>query len=174
MSELVSLMFDTKEEASLARLEFSKMQTEHLVELEDLAIAYKGKNGRVRLEQTVDLAAAGAATGGFWGLLIGVLFSIPFGGPLLPIAAGVFGAGMGALSGSLSDYGINDGMMREVGRGIEEGKAVLFVLVRKATIDKVLGHLRHHRAKVLRTSLSEELEAKLRQVMERASPPAAA
>jgi uncharacterized membrane protein len=171
MSELVSLLFDTKEEAIDARLAFSRMQTEHLVELEDLAVVYKGKNGRVRLDQTVDLTAAGAASGGFWGVLFGIIFSIPFGGPLLPVMTGVFGAGLGALGGSLSDYGINDNMMRQVGQGLDQGKAALFVLVRKATIDKVLQHLQHHRATVLRTSLSEELEQKLRSVVERASAP---
>ena len=174
MSELVSLLFDTKEEAISAKAEFARMETEHLVELEDLAVAYRGRNGRVRLDQTVDLTAAGAATGGFWGLFIGLLFSIPFGGPLLPIITGVFGAGFGALSGKLTDYGIDDEMMRHVGRGLDEGKAALFVLVRKATIDKVLKHLERHHAQVLRTSLTEELEGKLRKVLEHAEQQAAA
>jgi uncharacterized membrane protein len=174
MSELVSLLFETKEEAINAKVEFASMQTEHLVELEDLAVVYRGKNGRVRLDQTVDLAAAGAASGGFWGLLIGLLFSIPFGGPLLPLITGVFGAGVGALGGKLADYGIDDEMMRQVGRGLDEGKAALFVLVRKATMDKVLKHLERHRAQVLRTSLSDELEAKLRQVLDHAAQPSVA
>ena len=171
MSELVSILFDSKEEAMSARVEFSRMQSEHLVELEDMATVYRGKNGRVRLDQTVDLTAAGAATGGFWGLLLGLLFSIPFGGPLLPIVTGVFGAGFGALGGTLSDYGIDDEMMREVGAGLDTGKAALFVLVRKATMDKVLTHLQRHPGKVLRTSLSAELEEKLRRVIEQAAAP---
>ena len=36
------------------------------------------------------------------------MLAIPFGGPLLPIITAVFGAGFGALSGSLSDYGIDE------------------------------------------------------------------
>ena len=171
MSELVSILFDSKEEAMSARVEFSRMQSEHLVELEDMATVYRGKNGRVRLDQTVDLTTAGATSGGFWGLLIGLILSIPFGGPLLPIVTGVFGAGVGAIGGSLSDYGIDDTMMREVGAGLDTGKAALFVLVKKATMDKVLTHLQRHPGKVLRTSLSEELEEKLRRVIEQASAP---
>jgi uncharacterized membrane protein len=57
-------------------------------------------------------------------------------------------------------------MMREIGRGLDDGKAALFVLVRKATMDKVLMHLERHPARVLRTSLSKELEEKLRAAVE--------
>ncbi len=119
----------------------------------------------MKLDQTVNLAAAGAWSGGFWGLLIGLIFSIPFGGPLLPIIAGVFGAGFGAISGSMADFGINDEMMKELSANLDEGKAVLFVLVRKATTDKVLEHLDRFEGKVLKTSLSKELDDKLAAVL---------
>ncbi len=37
-------------------------------------------------------AVTGAASGGFWGLLIGLIFTNPFGGLLVPIVVGAFGA----------------------------------------------------------------------------------
>ena len=169
MSDLIAFVLDSREKAQEARLEFVKMQREHLVELEDCVVAYKDDAGHVKLDQTLNLAAAGAATGGFWGLLLGFLFSIPFGGPLLPIITAVFGASFGALSGSLSDYGIDDDMMRELSADIDQGKAALFVLIRKATTDKVLEHLGRFHGKVLKTSLSHELESKLQQVLGQAS-----
>jgi uncharacterized membrane protein len=169
MSDLIAIVFDSKEQAQEARMEFSKMQREHLVELEDSVVATKDDKGHVKLDQTLNLTAAGAASGGFWGLLIGFIFSIPFGGPLLPILTAVFGAGFGALSGSLSDYGINDAMMKELSADMEQGKAALFVLVRKTTTDKVLEHLQQFRGKVLKTSLSHELEDKLEQVLNKAA-----
>jgi uncharacterized membrane protein len=169
MSDLIAIVFDSKEQAQEARMEFSKMQREHLVELEDSVVATKDDKGHVKLDQTLNLTAAGAASGGFWGLLIGFIFSIPFGGPLLPILTAVFGAGFGALSGSLSDYGINDAMMKELSADMEQGKAALFVLVRKTTTDKVLEHLQRFRGKVLKTSLSHELEDKLEQVLNKAA-----
>ena len=117
--------------------------------------------GQVKLDQTINLTATGAASGGFWGLFIGFLLSIPFGGPLLPIITAVFGAGFGALSGSLSDYGIDDDMMKELSADMGQSKTALFVLIRKATTDKVLEHLGKFHGKVLKTSLSHELDNKL-------------
>lgn len=169
MSDLIAIVFDSKEQAQEARIEFSKMQREHLVELEDSVVAFKDDKGHVKLDQTVNLTASGAASGGFWGLLIGFIFSIPFGGPLIPFLTAVFGAGFGALSGKLSDYGIEDDMMKELSADLGQGKAALFVLVRKATSDKVLEHLRRFRGKVLKTSLSHELEDKLQQVLQQAA-----
>lgn len=168
MSDLIAVVFDSRERAAEVRHEFSKMQREHLVELEDCVVAYKGKNGKVKLDQTINLTSGGAASGGFWGLLIGLLFSIPFGGPLLPLFTAVFGASFGALSGALSDYGIDDNMMKELTADLDQGKAALFVLVRKATLDKVLEHLAGFQGKVLKTSLSHDLEQKLQQVLEHA------
>lgn len=97
--------------------------------------------------------------------MIGMLLSIPIGGPLVPLVGVVFGAGFGALSGALADYGIDDEMMTEIGRGLEGGKAALFVLVRTATVDRVLHELSKHHGEVLKTSLPFELEERLREVL---------
>jgi len=169
MSDLIAITFEDRERAQEVRTEFMKMQREHLVELEDCAIAYKDPSGKIKLDQTVHLAAIGASSGGFWGLLIGLIFSIPFGGLLLPVLTAVFGAGFGALSGALSDYGIDDKMMKDLTADMDAGKATLFILVRKATLDKVLEHLEPFNGKILQTSLSNELEEKLHKVIEKAS-----
>src|SRR5438552_95992 len=87
----LSLFLDSHAQAQEARLEFMKMQREHLVELEDCVVAYKDDTGQVKLDQTLNLTATGAAAGGFWGLFLGLLLSIPFGGLLLPIITAVFG-----------------------------------------------------------------------------------
>jgi uncharacterized membrane protein len=168
MSDLIALVLDSREQAQAARLEFMQMQREHLVEVEDCVIAYKDDTGQVKLDQTINLTATGAASGGFWGLFVGFLLAIPFGGPLLPIITAVFGAGFGAFTGSLSDYGIDDDLMKELSADIDQNKAALFVLIRKATTDKVLEHLSKFQGKVLQTSLSRELENKLQAVLAQA------
>lgn len=83
----------------------------------------------------------------------------------MPLVGAVFGAGFGAISGALADYGIDDAMMTEIGRGLEGGKAALFVLVRAATLDRVLHQLSKHHGQVLKTSLPFELEKRLREVL---------
>ena len=71
------------------------------------------------------------------------------------------GAGAGAVSGALTDVGINDNFMKDLARGLTPGSSALFVLVRKVTPDKVLEEIRGTGGKILKTSLTHEDEAKL-------------
>ena len=50
---------------------------------------------------------------------------------------------MGALSGRMSDFGINDDFIRELGETIKPGTSALFLLVAKATPDKVIARPRN-------------------------------
>lgn len=50
---------------------------------------------------------------------------------------GLFGVAVGALSGALTNIGIDDNFIRELGNTIEPGTSAIFVLVRKSTPDKV-------------------------------------
>jgi uncharacterized membrane protein len=61
-----------------------KLQSEYLLDLEDAVVAVKDKKGQVKLRQAVNLTAAGAVSGGFWGSLIGLIFL----NPLLGLAMG--------------------------------------------------------------------------------------
>src|SRR5206468_1589105 len=117
--------------AEEVRLKLRKMQRDYLIDLGDAVVAVKDEQGKVKLHQAVNMTAAGAASGGFWGALIGLLFM----NPLLGL---VVGAGAGAASGALTDVGINDAFMKELASTLKPGSSVLFVLVRKATPDKVL------------------------------------
>jgi uncharacterized membrane protein len=90
-------------------------------------------------------AARGGSMGALWGTLVGLLF-------LNPLA----GAAAGALSGSLTDYGINDDFVRQLGETIPVDSSALFVLVKSVTEDKVLAEIEHYKPRVLKTSLSNE------------------
>lgn len=75
---------------------------------------------------------------------------------------GLSGAAMGALSGRMSDFGINDDFIRELGETIKPGTSALFLLVAKATPDKVIAETEEFRPRILKTSLSQEQEDNLR------------
>jgi uncharacterized membrane protein len=159
MADLIVIAYDDEFKAEEVRLALFRMQKEHLVDLEDAVVVTKAQDGRVRLNQSHNLVAAGAATGSLWGALIGLLFL----NPLLGVAAG---AGSGALAGYVTDVGVDDNFMRELGETLVPGTSALFLLVRKSTPDKVLPELRRYGGKVLRTSLSTEDEAKLMAALE--------
>ena len=93
-------------------------------------------------------------SGGFWGALIGLIF-------LNPILGVAMGMTAGAVSGALTDVGINDNFMKDLAKGLPPGSSALFVLVRKATPDRVLEELKGTGGKVLKTSLTHESETKL-------------
>ncbi len=127
--------------------------------MEDVVVVTKDEKEKVKLYQAHNLTAAGAVGGGFWGMLIGMLF-------LSPLLGAAVGAGAGALSGKLSDVGISDNFMKELGKTFTPGTSALFVLVRKATPDKVLEGLKGFKGKVIQTSLTKDEEDELRKVFE--------
>ncbi len=161
MTNLVVIAFDDMLKAEEMRLKLLKMQKEYLVDLEDAAIAVKDDNGKIKLHQIHNLTASGALSGGFWGALIGLIFL----NPLLGMAAG---AAAGAVGGALADIGVDDDFMKDLAAGFKNGSSALFVLVRKATPDKVLEELEGCGGKIIRTSLSHEEEAKLQAALDAA------
>ena len=80
MSDLVFIAFDSEKKAEEVRDKILGMQREYLIEVSDAVIATRDENGRVKLNQLVHPAAAGAVSGAFWGMLIGWLFLMPVAG----------------------------------------------------------------------------------------------
>ena len=154
MSELVVIAYPTEAKAEQVRQKLLAMQKDYLIELGDAVIAVKDAQGGIKLNQLINTTATGAVSGAFWGTLIGLIF-------LMPLAGAAVGAASGALGGALNDVGINDKWMKETAAAIEPGTAALFVLVRKATGDKVLERLRGEGGKVMHTSLDHTKEAAL-------------
>ena len=159
MSNLVVIGFDNEHKAFELRAELIKLQKEYLIEMEDVVVVTKNEKGKTQLHQAVNLTAAGAVSGSFWGLLIGMIFL----NPLLGAAAG---AGAGALSGKLSDIGIDDNFMKDFSKTFKPESSAIFVLVRQSTPDKLLEELKGFQGKVLKTSLSADREDALRKVLE--------
>ena len=159
MSNLVVIGFDDEHTAFAMRAELAKMQKEYLIEMEDVVVVTKDEKDKVKLYQAHNLTAAGAVGGSFWGMLIGMVF-------LNPLLGAAVGAGAGAISGKLSDIGISDKFMKELGETLTPGTSALFVLVRKATPDKVLAGLKGFKGKIIQTSLTKDKEEELRKVLE--------
>jgi len=170
MSDLVVLGFDGIHTADEVLNKLRSMQKEYLIDLEDACVVEREKGGKVYIKQAVNLTAIGAATGGsqgaLWGAIVGLLFLNPLAG--MAIGA-VTGAGVGALSGSLSDYGISDDFVKKLGQTIPEGSSALFILFKRVNEDKVLPELETYKPRVLRTSLSNDDEKKLKAELSKAA-----
>ncbi|HDM76013.1 MAG TPA: DUF1269 domain-containing protein [Deltaproteobacteria bacterium] len=158
MSNLVVIAFDDEKKAFELRSILAELQKEYLIEMEDAVVVTKDAQGKVKLHQAINLTAAGAVSGGFWGALIGILF-------MNPLLGAAVGAGAGAVSGKLSDIGISDKFMKELADTFKPGSSALFVLVRKSTPDKVVERLKGFGGKVLKTSLTKDKEEELQKVL---------
>lgn len=164
MSELIVVAFADETKAEEVRKLLFTMQKQYLLDLEDAVVVVKNQEGKVTINQTYNLVASGTVGGvlygGLWGLLIGVLFFNPI---LGWAAGGLAGATAGSITGWLTDIGIDDNFIKELGNTIQPGHSALFLLLKKVTRDKVIKELERKSVEgtILQTSLSTEDEAKL-------------
>jgi uncharacterized membrane protein len=103
------------------------------------------------------MAGAGAAGGALWGGLIGLIF-------LMPLFGMAIGAASGAAAGALTDAGVDDKFMKELGEQLTPGSAAIIALVRRVTMDKVLEGIQIP-GRVIQTSLDNEAEERLSEAL---------
>ena len=157
MSALTVWKFETVEGAGAALSKLESLSKQQLITIEDAAIVYwePGKK-KPKTHQAQSLTGVGALGGAFWGMLFGLLFFMPFFGMAV-------GAAIGALAGHYSDYGIDDKFIKEVQSEVTEGTSALFLLTSDATVDKVEAAFEGTQMNLIRSNLTNEQEAKLRE-----------
>jgi len=158
MSNLVVVAYPDEYRAAEVLATVRRLNNEYLIDLDDACYVTKDARGKLKLHQNTSLTGAGAAWGGMWGMLIGLLFFVPFLGFAI-------GAGLGALSGKLSDYGIDDEFAKRLTSTLQPNSSAIFMLVRKATPDKVVPILAQYGGTILQTSLPKETEQKLQEAL---------
>jgi uncharacterized membrane protein len=157
MATLTAWKFDTPNGADEALAKLEKLNRDYLINLHDAAVvSWEVSKKKPKNHEMHDTAAAGALGGGFWGLLFGLIFFVP----LLGLAVG---AASGALIGSMRDVGISDDFIRDVREKVTPGTSALFALTSGAVQDKVADEYRGTEAELIRTNLSDEQEAQLRE-----------
>jgi uncharacterized membrane protein len=149
MSNLFVVGFDEPHKAEEVSLKLQELQSESLLDLEEVVVAVKDEKGKVKLHQAGSLQPAdNTVFGGFCGSLTTLIF---------------LNATTGAASGALADVGITDHFMKELAGTLIPGGSALFVLVRRPSPDRerVLKKLNGIGGKILKTSVSHEDAAKL-------------
>ena len=156
MADLIVLATKTETGAADLAEKIKELQKQELITISDAAVAVRMQDGKVKVKQAQSLVGAGALGGAFWGMLIGLIFFMPW----LGLAVGALS---GAVAGHFTDIGIDDKFIKEVSNTIEPGHSALFLLVVKATEGRVVDALKGYDVEVLQTSLSAEDEAKLKE-----------
>ena len=155
MSTLVAIAYPDAETAERVRAELIQMTKEHLMQVDDAVVVEHRADGKIKLHQAMSTTGAGAAGGALWGGLIGLLF-------LAPLFGMAIGAASGAVMGKVTDVGVNDDFMKQLGAKTPPGGAALIMLGRAEAPERVLERVRGYGGEVIQTSLDEEQEERLR------------
>ena len=158
MATLTVWKFSTPEGAAAAEATLVDLRKQDLIVIHDAAtVSWPSGAKRPKTRQLSSMTGAGALSGSFWGLLFGLLFFVP----LLGMAVG---AAAGAIGGSLTDVGIDDDFITSVRSRVTPGTSALFVLSSDAVMDRVTAAFEGQDPELIQSSLSDEEEAKLREV----------
>jgi uncharacterized membrane protein len=159
MANLIAVAYPDEATAKEVLATLARLQTERSIELEDAVVVTRDQDGKVKLHQSTKLAAAGATGGALWGGLIGLIF-------LAPLLGMAVGAAAGGAAGALTDVGVDDRFLKDLGEKLEPGGAALIVLVHRSTPDKVMPEISRFGGEVIQSSLSDEAEQRLRAALE--------
>ena len=161
MSKLIVFTYNDKDKATTVLQSVAELSKQHLIEVQDAAVIVKDENGKVKVKQTLEamVKSSNVASGGFWGLLIGLIF----GGPVF---MALLGLGLSALFGRKLDVGIDNQFIKNVGNDMKPGDSALFLLTEEITVDKVADALREYGGTLYHTSLSKEAEEQLAKALE--------
>lgn len=158
MTTLTVWKFATPDGAELAEERLLSLQKQDLITVVDAAVvSWPPDKKKPRTKELNNLTGVGALSGTFWGMLFGLIFFIP-------LIGAAIGAATGALAGSLSDVGIDDDFIDEVRREVTPGTSALFLMSTGAVMDRVHEEFQGTQAQLIRTNLSKDEEAKLREV----------
>jgi uncharacterized membrane protein len=163
VSDLVAIAYPDLATAREVASNVGQAQKAHIIELDDLVIVERRDDGKIKLHQP-SLAGVGAAGGALWGGLIGLIF-------LAPLFGMAIGAATGAAAGAMSDSGVDDKFMKEMGAKLQPGGSAVIALVRQANMEKMLADLKVP-GEVIQTSLDSDTEQALRDALANAGTPA--
>ena len=158
MSELIAIGYPDMATATLAMEEVERLSEDLEIQPDAVAVNIRDESGRFTTITNAHAVGAGASYGMFWGLLFGMLFFVP-------VLGMAFGAGLGALVGKVEQTGIDRSFQDRVRDLLKPGTSALFMVIEKATPDEAVAALSKFGGTVLKSSLSEDAEARLQEAL---------
>jgi len=133
MATLVAIGYPDEATAEAARETVAGLEQDLIIQADQVAAIRRDQEGKYHITTTHGGASSGggAVWGGFWGFLFGLIFFVPFAGLAI-------GAGFGALFGHLGEKAIDKEFQNQVRDQVQPGTSALFMIIEKATPDKVI------------------------------------
>jgi uncharacterized membrane protein len=155
MSSFLAFVFSSESALNRMVVEMHSSQIQEYIDIIDSAAVTRKLDGRIKINHSDGLVGSGDMGGPFWGMLIGVLFFMPW----LGLSVGTVTQ---ALSQRLTGFGISDSFVKEAGATIMPGCSALLLIITAMDEDKIIEVLSRHKATLLHNKLSVEDEIKLR------------
>jgi uncharacterized membrane protein len=158
VNRLVAIAYPDLRTAERVREEVVRAADEGLAELDDAVVVERTRDGVVKLHQVRSAAKSGAGKGALAGAAIGMLF-------LAPLLGAAIGAAGGGLGGKLSDDGVDDVFLEELGGHLRPGAAALIVLGSTEARDALIDRVSPYGGVVVQSNLAPEVEQRLREAL---------
>src|SRR5262245_53926903 len=179
MSDLIVVGYHGQHRAAEVLDQLQNLNDNWAVQLQDGVAAYRREDGKLRVEQSVNLTGKeGAGFGGTLGLILGALIAAPFtAGASTAVAAAAIGTNaatvgaIGALAGAddaidwKERFGISDDFVSQVGGMIKTGDSAVFALLTARDPEQVAEYFKRSGGTVLRTTLKPYDAARLQEMI---------
>jgi uncharacterized membrane protein len=156
MSSFLVFVFSNEGGVDRMMAEMQSLQKQNYITIVDAAAVTRKLDGRIKIKHADGLVGSGDLGGPFWGMLIGVLFFVPW----LGVSVGTVTQ---ALTQRLTSFGISDSFVKEVGATIMPGSSALFLIITGMDKDRIIEVLSRNKGTLLHKSLTTDDEIKLRE-----------
>jgi uncharacterized membrane protein len=150
MKALAVWRFPTPQAAEQALPPLEELARDRTAEVDAAAIVWWPPSQRKpSIRDLGGLARPGTLWGGFWGVVLALIFLTPLAGP-------TFGAAAGAFAGGLADFGVEDDFVRRVRDAVTPGTSAVLVIGTSDSVDAIAAALDGGGVDLIRSTLSHE------------------
>jgi uncharacterized membrane protein len=157
MNQLIVVSFKTDAEALEAMRRIREIEHAGQLDLEDTALVRRDADGKVHLRNEVSGTTEKASAIG--ALLGGILWF------LFPVVGIAIGAAAGALVGRSFETGVDPSFVRDVKNSLKPDTSALFLVVRSASYDALVGALEPSKGELVQTTLDSDVEQQIREAL---------
>lgn len=166
MNALVVIVFEGRFTADEALLRIQRMEGDWEVDLNEVVVMTRDKDGVLRTRVNDELTAEGFLGGTSLGAMTGTLIGAMAGNPAAGFLAGTaVGASSGTLAGMLAQADDEDALAARVGAAMKPDSSALAMIGWTNRPTKVLDALSDFKGEVIETSLSISDEKELREAL---------
>lgn len=159
MSDLIISVYRSQAAAFAAGEKLAALQRTAGTEPEDIVVITRSAEGRIGVNQSIDIATGAALGGGGWGVLIGMLF----------LDARKSQPGSRGLAAQFRAAGLDEGFLRGAVQSLDKGGAAVGMRVRLLGSERVIDALETLQGspRIHRTRLAADTEEALIDMMGR-------